>query len=57
MASSYVKPNFLTPNRLAEMIVEFAMEEVHGGTRYTPGIKVEYCRTHHNFQKVLEISV
>ena len=57
LSSGYVTPNFLTPNRLAEIVHELTMEEVHRGTKLTPAIQVGYEATYYEVQIVLEVSI
>ena len=57
LSSGYVTPNFLTPNRLAEILHELTMEEVHRGTKLTPAIQVGYEATYYEVQIVLEVSI
>ena len=57
LSSGYVTPNILTPNRLAEIVHEFTMEEVHRGTKLTQAIEVGYEATYYEFQILLEVSI
>ena len=53
----YVTPNFLTPKRLAEIVHELTMEEVHRGTKLKPPMHVGYEATCYEVQIVLENSI
>ena len=55
--SSYVTPNFLTPNRLAEIVHALTMEEVHRGTKLTPAMQVGYDATYCEVHFVLGVSI
>ena len=57
LSSGYVTPNFLTPNRLPEIVHELTMEEVHRGTKLTPAIQVGYEATYYEVQIVLQVSI
>ena len=56
LLSGYDTPNFLTANRLAKIVHELTMEEVHRGTKLTPAIQVGYEATYYEVQIVLEVS-
>ena len=45
LSCGYVTPNFLTPNRQAEIVHELTMEEVHRGTKLTSAISATKQRT------------
>ena len=57
LSSGYVTPNFITPNRLAEIVHELAMEEVHRGTKLTPTTQVGYEATYYEVQIVLQVPI
>ena len=57
LLSSPVTPNFLTPNRLAEVVHELTKEEVHRGTKLTPAIQLGYEAAYYEVQIDLEKSV
>ena len=57
LSSGYVTPNFLTPNRLAEIVHELTMEEVHRSTKLTPAMQVGHEATYYEVQIVLEVSI
>ena len=54
---SAVSPNFLTPNRLAEIVHELTIEEVHRRTKLTPAIQVGYEATYYENQILLEVFI
>ena len=55
--SGYVTPNFLKPNRPAEIVLELTMEEVHRGRKLTPCIQLGYEATYYGVQIELEVSI
>ena len=57
LSSGYVTPNFLRPNRLAEIVHEFTMGEVHRGTKPTLAIQVSYKATYCEVEFVLQVSI
>ena len=56
-SSGYVTSNFLTTNRLTEIVRELTMQENHCGRKLTPAIKVGYEATYNEVQIVLEVSI
>ena len=57
LSSGYVTPNFLTLNRLAEIVHELTKEEVHRSMKLTTAKQVGYEATYYEVQNVLEVSI
>ena len=57
LSSGYVTPIVFTPNRLAEIVHEFTMEEVDRGTKLPPAIQVDCEATYYEVQIVLEVPI